>query len=849
MRWVFAVLGTAAMLGGRTNAEGWKESYTGPVEVTVADRFDGGAGFTVYRYRSPRDGREIVARQDSAAAAAIGCGDHVRLEGERSGDTVRVREVSLLRRNPAGADALCTPLGTQRVAVILATFPGMRPPVMNAGTLRRMLFDEDRGSLAAWFRRASYGKTDFQGTVFGPYTLDRTYTCEQTTAMRAAAIQAAGRDVDFRAFQRVVLIIPPSGDCGWGGLSTIGCTELQSAAGPFRASWMWFVDGPETWQTVHRFIHEMGHSLGLGHARFLRFPGESLGAEEALAVPVEYGDSTSAMGSGEYGDFAAKHKAELEWLTGDAGIQTVEEDGEFLLAPLEAGQGLRGLRIRRHAGAAEWLWVEFRRQPLAPNGTLRGLNGVLLRSESPAAESQTNLIDATPATLDESRFDLGVASEESMEIRMGSEWRDRHGAVELRVGVLTAEGLLPVTVRYARRCAVVEGDRTVAAEGEDLEIPVAVTGEGCDWDVSSNRHWLGVTKRNEAAVTVRVAPVEDGADRAGTVTIGRTPVQVTQRGKTSPPELLSFLAEGGTLPLGAALPFLAELRDANGAADLEVIQFRLTPGPCHFRYSTVRRVVEVSRDGETFVDDVSPEVGQSGACALQVQFLRPGPDRLQLRLGLKYAGGEGDPVTLWLKTEEKTGGAGEWIRAAELRATARECRALPSFNFFTYAAPAVAGGVLDVASAPNGCPWTATSDAGWLRVRQSAGTGAIALRFDLEENPEPSTRQGRIWVNGVPLLVTQRGREEILPERVTLRPSETVVSSLPGVGGLIYFYPFADGLPVESQTSWLRYLRVRETVYERMALYTWEGNPGPEPRVGVLIVGGKSYTVVQLGAR
>ena len=54
-------------------------------------------------------------------------------------------------------------------------------------------------------------------------------------------------------------------------------------------------------------IHELGHNLGIDHARTIRYPGTTIGPERGLATFEEYGDLFSVMGAGE-AHFAASKK-------------------------------------------------------------------------------------------------------------------------------------------------------------------------------------------------------------------------------------------------------------------------------------------------------------------------------------------------------------------------------------------------------------------------------------------------------------------------------------------------------------------------------------------------------------
>ncbi len=284
--------------------------YTGQVEVSIADDFESGVSTTIYRFQ--QDGHIVSAFQHSTDAPLVRCGDIVRLEGVRLGDTMAVGRAEIARRGTA--ESTCGTVGTQRVAVILAGFPGSPSLPVTTTAIRRLMFDQGSSSANTWYREKSYGKASLSGEVFGPYTLDRAYSCSETDQMRAATIRAVDREIDFSAFQRYILIFPAIRDCAFSGMATMGCQEIQSNDGRVHASWIWLNYVSDSTQLRHYMIHELGHNFGVGHSRLLRFPGDALEADEFRATPVEYGDVCFGMGQGLDGDFAAAHKVHLKWL-------------------------------------------------------------------------------------------------------------------------------------------------------------------------------------------------------------------------------------------------------------------------------------------------------------------------------------------------------------------------------------------------------------------------------------------------------------------------------------------------------------------------------------------------------
>lgn len=177
--------------------------------------------------------------------------------------------------------------------------------------------------------------------------------------------------------------------------------------------------------------------------------------------------------------------------------------------------------------------------------------------------------------------------------------------------------------------------------------------------------------------------------------------------------------------------------------------------------------------------------------------------------------------------------------------TVNLCRALPDMDLYMYLSGAAANQSLTVRATSSPCAWTANSESYWIRLRDSWGDDGATLRFDLEANTDATTREGRILINGAPVRVIQYGNGEIKPYYVTLRPTETVVSGLNGVGALTFFYGLGDLVPAVSETPWLQVVRVERSADRREVVFLYEENPEATPRLGTILVGGKPFTVLQ----
>ncbi|MDQ6700750.1 MAG: hypothetical protein M3Z36_11265, partial [Acidobacteriota bacterium] len=340
--------------------------WEGPAEVSVEDDFEHGVSRTRVRLQTQGEMLDVFF---AAAQPETHCGQSVTVRGMRVGNRIAAVSASV---GPEAALSFCTTTGPQNVAVLLVSFPSTPLPAsLSPSALQTGFFGSGR-SLDSFWREASYGKTSAAGAVFGPFVLDADYTCDQTDAIRTAAIKAADGTVDFRSYTRIFIIVPKAGTCSI-GYGLVGCTLLNSpskglfnaSAALLRADYLTSNDA-----VARTSSHEGGHNLGLQHASTLDFGSIPLGPPGSTGVRDEYGDIFSTMassynvgGSFVIGHYAAPHKSQLGWFSG-VNQQAIQNSGTFLLQPYEtATSGLQALRVRRGTGGNSWLWLEYR-QPV-----------------------------------------------------------------------------------------------------------------------------------------------------------------------------------------------------------------------------------------------------------------------------------------------------------------------------------------------------------------------------------------------------------------------------------------------------------------------------------------------------
>ncbi|NMO20616.1 hypothetical protein HPC49_24925 [Pyxidicoccus fallax] len=414
-------------------------------------------------------------------------GQRLRVRGLKLGARVAAEAAEVVPVPSAlSATAECSATGDQRTIVILATFPG-QPQTLTEEQVREIFFSSTQRSLTRFWHEASQGRTTASGDVVGWYTLDRTYSCDETEAMRVAAMAAADADVDFRQYDRVFIVHPvPAGmGCYYSGLGTLACNTQQTQDGDIIASTSWLVSNYliNNDTGVELVTHEAGHNLSLHHASSRGFDAEVLGPPGTYGILTEYGDWFSTMGNWNLGHYAAPHKTRLGWLEPSA-VATVDgTNGTFTLSPLSAplGSGLQALKVRRGFHGEGWLWLEARRAVGDYDVTLppEALDGALVHYEDTYTDTYTHLLDFTPET--GSFWDAAFLP--------GTSWTDPYTNLRLSVDAATPAGVT-VSVHYepvpcVRAPPTVEFDTwfEYAVPGWQVESGLTVTNNdsvGCD---------------------------------------------------------------------------------------------------------------------------------------------------------------------------------------------------------------------------------------------------------------------------------------------------------------------------------------------------------------------------------
>jgi hypothetical protein len=376
-------------------------------------------------------------------------------------------------------------LGPQRILVALVTWG---PQPFGPVDVRRIVFDETD----ALYRSMSYGKVSLTGTVT-PWlkAFDGPVACNLPNIRAAASAAALAAGFDPAKYDRVVYVHPAAG-CPWSGVTLAATVFLNGAV------------------TTHLVAHELGHSFGLGHANLTDCKRHGCGA-------LEYGDPYDTMGVGS-GDFSAKAKFDLGWLTG---ISRPTRNGTYDLAPIERPS--RKAQAFVVTTANDQYWIEFRASPAQNgDGQQTGGAGVIIRvSASPdlrdfGSSGIPNLLLGNPSGrhrpelrhgerfVDAGSFSLSVLKASGPRARLRFKWTDATAPRAPRFTAALVGGHVQVTLDSLRDSGSGVGHYDITL---DRRAPLSVGTDAADEPVHVERPLPGTH-------TVKVVAVDRAGNRS-----------------------------------------------------------------------------------------------------------------------------------------------------------------------------------------------------------------------------------------------------------------------------------------------------------------------------------------------
>ena len=429
-----------------------------------------GVGLTSHKEnRKIRIGSQLVDLYSaSPVVAGSKCNDVIAASGVRSNNKIVAESSTLIS---TAATAICGPLGAQRIAVILVSFPSSPMPsgitqdflngvfLGNAYTTQQSTPDR---SIGDYWTQNSDGQTWVNSTgtgavtIVGPYLLSQDYAyctnnngsySDNSAAVRQAAYAAADAALNYADFSRVVVVLPNNGTCSpIAGVGTIGCWGSECPGdGVCNYSWTWWrADqiSSRSWG-VELGTHEMGHNLGMGHAGSRYHSTGVVGPIGTAGTRIEYGDVFGTMGNWNFGFYNAQHGLnQLGWLS-TANVQTVTSNGTYTVQAYDGRPAVvKALKIQRGTGSTNaWFYLAYYPNTgnyLSALGSQIHSGAIIHYQDSATPGGKTDLLDFTQATPNNFN-DPALA--------VGQTWVDPYTDVSITINS-AVNNLLSVTVTY-----------------------------------------------------------------------------------------------------------------------------------------------------------------------------------------------------------------------------------------------------------------------------------------------------------------------------------------------------------------------------------------------------------------
>lgn len=569
-----------ALQNAANDEQGQKQQLEGELEVIYEDYEDHSKSLLRYMLKT-KNGRVELHFPENSKANALQSGTKVRVSGWLFKHGEQAIDSLALTDDPnaltvLALDGSATTTSTTTPAVLADTFGEQR-------TLVLMLNFQDNSSEQPWtveqveemlfttvsdyYREVSYGQTWLSGDVHGYLTLPIDATCDFAIMDDYAQQAASDSGIDVGSYQRLVYLFPNNSACGWRGQGTVGGTPSKS-----------WINGELNLLTIG---HEMGHNLGLHHAKYI---GCNDSAISASCISLEYGDNLDIMGKST-GHFNAFNKERLGWLSAATGeIITVDSNGSYFIEPYEliSGGAAKGIKVRRGTDAATgqalWYYLEYR-QALGFDSFLNGMSGitegVLVHLNISSDIDSSQLLDMTPNS---SIHDLDDAA-----LVVGSSYSDADAGVSITTEWADATGV-SVYVSFSEQACVQNNPAiTLLADesggvvaGSTVNYSATVTNNdsrGCsasDFDVSANvpAGWettdstLNLAAGESGTVTVNVTSPDTAVEKAYAISI-RAENSVDSSYQSS--AVSSYLLETPVETCVLASPILTLATDQGGA--------------------------------------------------------------------------------------------------------------------------------------------------------------------------------------------------------------------------------------------------------------------------------------------
>jgi hypothetical protein len=400
-------------------------------------------------------GKGVVCGQRAASATAVGSGAVLESSGQA--------------------------LGEQRTLITLINFADdPSTPFTGADVDLAVLDATNPASTASWVQEVSYGRAWLSGDVLGWYTMpwdDGGICLLAYEGQTQTIVDELDPLIDFSAYDRWLIFIPPNAGCPFSGYSSLGKMTFDSDEGKVQLSRI-IMNGSGAWTSLLA-AHELGHSMaGLQHSRDYECGDEvvvdSCAPTNLGSLTDPYGVMGQTSGGGHY---TAPDKDALGWLGSDV-TEVPVPGGSYSLLPFEsAAPGLKVLRIpasynTEDTARAQHYYVSYRK-PLGFDAGFTDLatDAAMIHLDSRAwvgeAVRRSWLLDMSPGV----NADAAAQAADSADalLGVGGTYTDVLKGITISVTGVT-DGRLDVSVTYSSYCGngVVDPGIGEECDGPDL---------------------------------------------------------------------------------------------------------------------------------------------------------------------------------------------------------------------------------------------------------------------------------------------------------------------------------------------------------------------------------------------
>lgn len=447
-----------------------------------------------------------------------------------------------------------------------------------------------------------------------------------------------------------------------------------------------------------------------------------------------------------------------------------------------------------------------------------------------------------------------------------------------RSATITIAGQPFVVTQAGAACdaAVSPTAQTISAAGGSGSLGLTVPG-GCTWSAVPSVTWITVTSAGSGSGSGTVAFQVDanpaGTGRTGTIAIAGRLFTVTQGAAACTATLSSTAdsleAAGGSRVVSVTIPTGCLWTASSSATWITVTSGAgpNTSGSGAVTYLVSANTSSSPRTGTLTISGRTFTVEQAGTCDIAISPSGVSANANASSGTVTVTAGPACSWTAassasWLSVDSGASGVGggsvAYSAAANTTNAARTGTLTIGGRVFTMtqAAPTCAATLshtsvsLTAASAfrtvnvstGGACAWTATSSVPWITIASGAsGTGLGSVSYSVAANTSSASRTGTVTISGETITVSQAGGActvNLSPISITLGGGATASS-------VAVSAPAGCPWTVSSSQAWLGVTSGASGSGDGTVNYTVAANTTSTSRMGVLTIGGRSFTVTQ----